>query len=175
MQTIKPETHLYKTYDGQSQAQPVYVILDCDEKTLTADYDSDSNGVPERVWHGRVRRYQIPEALTTDALGRLLDDLAPLARAVLDSYNCDWDDSNYVGTVDSSADEALEDACRDVTVDIDECVWDASFWLQDTDLDITAQTTDGQIDQLARELEIEAAPSELAGTVDYLTTVRDNN
>jgi len=84
--TIKKTNSLYHHYQGQTDPQPCYVQLDCDEGTLSADWDGEIGGaVPIAVWNGTALRWGIP-ALRAEAADDLLERLAPLAQQILNGY-----------------------------------------------------------------------------------------
>jgi hypothetical protein len=182
--TISEVGDLYLQYRGQHGAQPVYVQLDCEAETLSAEVDgSIGPGTPARVWHGRAIRWSIP-ALTESAAEGLLLDLIPLAQRVVDGYECRWDGSNHVGRLTEDAREAAE-AIRDLcdrdwegqTIE----AWDAYEWFgpvgngdcQRKAIGITAETTDEELAAIVTREENEAHPRILNGAAEYLRNLRD--
>lgn len=104
---------LYCRYDRQSEAQGIYVALDCRDGSLTMSYDGEiGNAVPGEVWHGYVRRYHLPCIPTVEAAGDLLETLAPIAQRVVDGYSSDWDGNNIVAVFAEDAEDAEADIVR---------------------------------------------------------------
>ena len=78
---------LYVQYDGQVTVQRTYVEIDLDSGDLSADYSGDvGGGVPERVWEGEVKRFDISPDLTAAEINRLLDEIAPIAQEWIDVW-----------------------------------------------------------------------------------------
>src|ERR1019366_7367420 len=146
-------------YPGQINLQGAYIELDCETGVLSADTDGEiGGGMPFAVWHGRTLRWPCP-ALTADAANALLSEVAPLAEKVLAGYEIDYDGNNSIG-------KFLTDYARDAALDINilcsDCdgdtlsVLDAGDWLLDPPAELTAGTTDDEIEALADKLEEEA-------------------
>lgn len=183
--TIDPVGDLYLRYRGQTSPQPVYVELDCESETLSAEVDTAIGpGTPFRVWHGRAIRWAIP-ALTESAAEGLLLDLIPLAQRVVDGYECRWDGSNHVGRLTEDAREAAEairDLCdRDWSETEVVSAWDAHDWYAPCgsgaylarQIGITAETTDEELAALATKEEDAAEPARIEGVSRFLRDLRD--
>lgn len=157
---------LYCKYPGQGGPQDCFVELDCEKRTLSAEYNPEiGNAIPFRVYHGRTIRWTIP-CLTDDAVNDLLDELAEDAAAVCDGYTCEWDGNNHVGNLDDEAKAASERIHAATGRDWSERdtvnVWDASDWYEPVyrvteELGITAETTDERIREIAEEEEEKAS------------------
>ena len=155
-------------HDPSSQAfraMSPYLELDLeDERTplyLGTVYGID--GAPESVWHGRRRRYWLPnnvnaEELTTDINAGVFDELF---QRILDGSEVVWDGDNYVGRLNEDARKAEEELEEELDGYADESIglYEAGDWLQDSsdeDLGVTAASTDDELAKKARELEEEA-------------------
>lgn len=117
-------------YPRQQAPQDCYVWLDLTTGRLGADYnDQIGNAVPEKVWHGRRRRYAIP-LLQAASANALLTDLAPLAERVLAGSDIRWNGHNHVGVLDAdaqAAEEEIERLCQGWEADL---YWvEAGDWL----------------------------------------------
>ena len=100
---------LYMKYPTQHQPQDCFIELDPEEKTVGAKSNPEiGNGVPEAVWHGRVRRYCIP-LFKSEVVNELMDELKPLFERVIAGYESYWDNSNLRGTLSDDADEAEQE------------------------------------------------------------------
>lgn len=99
-------TELYCRYDGQSEAQDVYIELDLHEGKLFADYTAQiGSGIPGSVYHGFDRRYSIP-VLTAAAANRVMREIAPLANRILADWEEVWDGHNMVAELGEDAQAA---------------------------------------------------------------------
>lgn len=177
---------LYNRYQGQSEPQPCYVSLDLRDGELTASWNGEiGNAVPFTVWHGVVRRYTIPP-LRADAANRLLEEIAPVAQAVLDGATVEWDGSNMVGQLTESASLAEEEIER-LHIERAEArdyeiiqVWDAADWLQEDDyesLGITPEMTDDDLEEIAEDIRANASAEGvelIENLIEYLQEKRDD-
>ena len=176
---------LWCHYTHQTSAQGCYVELDCETGRFTADYNPEIGyGVPEAVWHGCTRRYEIP-CLLADPANKLLAELRPLAQRIVDGYETIWDGNNHVGSLDEDAQTAEAELARCCTELMEQpneadCIveWDAEEWLSGCDVaaeyGITAQTTDKELDAIAKRIENEAdANIMISDLPSYLRSVRE--
>jgi transcriptional regulator with XRE-family HTH domain len=169
---------LYRHYENEFEAQPAYIKLDLRGGTLLADYNSeagDSNAVPQAVRDGFERRYGIP-VLTAEAANRVMREIAPIADRILADWDDDWNGMNMVvrlGEDAQAAEEELEkrlglnlgydvaDADTQGYDDIDIVqAWDidgAVNGQEVADYDITADTTDDRLEEIAAEITRELA------------------
>jgi len=68
--SVAPAGDLLKVYPGQAGPQPCYLSLSVATGRLWAGANPElCNAVPEAVWHGIVRRYEIP---VLQALGQTI-------------------------------------------------------------------------------------------------------
>ncbi|MFE9769496.1 helix-turn-helix domain-containing protein [Streptomyces sp. NPDC005808] len=162
---------LYRHYDGQTEGQPAYIELDLREGTLLADYNGEiGNAVPGTVHHGIERRYSIP-TLTGDAANRVMKELAPLAERILADWEEKWNGNNNVAVLGEdalAAEEEIEDrlGCNLGYGDLDADTqgfedidivqeWNVDGATNGDEADeygITADTTDGRLDEIAAEI-----------------------
>ncbi|MEW2467921.1 hypothetical protein AB0919_23300 [Streptomyces sp. NPDC046994] len=164
-------TELYRRYDGQSEAQGAYIELDLREGTLLADYNAEiGNAVPPSVRHDFDRRYNIP-VLTANAANRVMRELAPLANRILADWEEVWDGSNMVAQLgdDAKAAEAEIEEHLGLSLGYGDygfenqgfsdndlvAEWDidaATNGSEAEEYDITAETTDERLDEIAAEI-----------------------
>lgn len=163
-----------------------YLFLDLDdpgELWVSLRYQSD--GIPERVWNGVVRQYQLPENVDAIALTAAIDDgeLDELLDRIVDGAETYWDGSNWKGRLNEDA-AAAEAELRDRLYS--DCaytipgggLYEADVWFVDNepiDLDITADTTDEALAAFAKEQD-ECALDEGArviGIEDHFRRLRD--
>ncbi|MFF8387858.1 hypothetical protein ACF053_30035 [Streptomyces kanasensis] len=172
-------TELYRRFQGHSEPQPAYLELDLRAGTLHASYNAEvGNARPSSVVHGFDRRYPIP-VLHGEAANRVMEAIAPHAARICADWEQKWDGNNLVARLGADAQDAeaqlmkalglaeespagqgqLEAfAADDVLV-----VWDVDGAVNGSeadDYDITADTTDERLDEIAREITAELAQAE---------------
>ncbi|MGY3341101.1 hypothetical protein ACVW0K_007294 [Streptomyces filamentosus] len=194
--TILPTraAELHLQYKGQSKPQPAYLELDLEAGRLYADTDAVvGSGSPDSVRHGFDRRYRIP-ALTGQAADRLLEEIRPLAQRMLADWEEVWDGNNMVARLGEDALAAEEEieaivARYEDEHDVDPAdliaVWDvdsATNGCEAEEYEITAGTTDEQLDEIAAQIRKELADCDsrsvdtvvVEGLDAYLRNLRDN-
>lgn len=183
----KQPTELYRRYDRQSEPQPCYIELDLRQGTLLADYDAEvGNARPFSVYYGFERRYGIP-ALTAESANRAMEEIRPLAERIL----ADWEErldsqSNmraYLGQDAQGAEEEITKYLDGAFDDTDEVAqWDIDGAVNGSeadDHDITADTTDERLDEIAAEITAglaevsESGVAVVHGLDEYLRGLRD--
>ena len=177
---------LYYRYSGQTRPQDCYVALDLETGRLWAGWDAQlGGGVPEREWNGVVQTWRIP-ALRASAANALLDELADDAQALLSAAVVEYRDGNRRGVLDDDAQDAywrikdrIEHCIDDPTLPVH--VWDAADFFaglgdeqqQREYLQITSETTDAELDDLARSELEDGDVDVIEGLDDYLRRLRD--
>ncbi len=160
-----PTTHLYNRYQGQTQPQRTYLELDPESRALRADWDAEiGNAVPMAVYHRLIRRYYIPcPYLTAEAIGRVMDEVAPLAARVCDGWSSGWDGHNISGGLTEAAGEAeyaiiaiLDRACSDSYPQDQIHIWEACDWLADTRADVIEQIRSQGVEAARARIESDA-------------------
>jgi hypothetical protein len=155
------ETELYSHRRGEIEAQDCYVWIECEERRMGAEAN-ESSGVPEDVWHGHTQRFGLPGPVRGSVVDELLDRIESLAERICDGYTRTYDGNNYVAKFDDDAREALkevESECDSVDRGDCVCAWNAREWLDNASaatLDITATTTDAQLDEMVSEIQSDA-------------------
>ncbi|MGW5003284.1 hypothetical protein ACWEP8_37150 [Streptomyces hydrogenans] len=184
--TILPTgaTELHLQYAGQTKPQPAYLELDLQTGRLYADTDSEVGGAyPFSVHYGFDRRYGIP-ALTGQAADRLMQEIRPLAQRILNDWEEIWDGNNMVARLGKDAAEAEEEIEAIVSrygneYEVDAAdliaVWDldgATNGDEASEYDITPDTTDERLDEIAREIRSDLAGCDSSGrSVDTVVVV----
>lgn len=174
---------LFAHYGGQSGAQPAYLEIDQDDKSIRCDYSGEiGNAVPADVWHGRRIRFSIPHDLTAHEANTLMAEVAPLAEKLIGLYECRWDGSNHAGRyTDPDAAEELKGEIESVCEAAQTCsegVWYAEQWFSDSSTypaSLTAQTTDEQLAAIiaADTADAQASGATVHGLDEFLTELRD--
>ena len=181
---------LYHHYSSQTNPQPCYVELDCENEILLADWNGEiGNAVPFSVWNGHTIRWTIPPLLASTA-NTLLNEIFPIAERVISGYKSVWNGNNNVAYFNEDATEAIEEIEKLCCTDWDEsdCViaWDAIDWAScggtssnssvAKDLKITASSTDEEIDSIVNQLESQAFDEGihvLEQTKEYVLSIRE--
>ncbi len=184
---------LFCHFPGQSNSQDVYLYLDPEDGELSCSYSTAiGSGMPMRVWRGTLLRWQIP-ALTAEAANKLMEQVVPLARRVVDGHVTDWDGSNHVGYLTTEDAEVASEEIQAACDPNNYSNWDpsdmvggcsASDWWPDAehleDLGISASTSDAEIAEIARREEVEAryagdnGYTVLVDAEDFLRRKRDD-
>lgn len=149
--------------------------------TMTLN-DFERSSVPLEVYHGVILRWPLPDSTNGERLTQAINDggLDNLLDRIKAGYTCDWDGSNWVGTLNRDAEDAyLEiESLLERFVDHNLGVWWADEWFEDVpdeELGINAETTDEELEKLAEKWDDEAASygARLRGTYEYLVYRRD--
>ncbi|MFD4392613.1 hypothetical protein [Streptomyces sp. NPDC058495] len=177
-------TELHLQYNGQNEPQPAYLELDLKAGQLYADTDSQiGSGAPASVHHGFDRRYGIP-ALTGAAADRLLAEIGPLAQRMLADWEEVWDGNNMVARLGKDA-VAAEEEIEEIVARYEDkyavdpaeliAVWDldgATNGCEAEEYEITADTTDERLDEIAAQIRADMADCDSTGrTSDTVVVV----
>ena len=175
-----------------AKAMGVYLELDleADPPAVSIEHAMQIDGIPMRVWHGRVRRYVLSPIIdavefATDVNNGAFDQLLDRIAA---GVKIEWDGNNWVGLAMLDA----ENAAYELQERLDEYeeesmrsgevggIWDAGAWwtniaIAAEDTGITDKTTDDELCRIAEEA-TRAARAENVVLYDpesYLRYVRD--
>lgn len=175
-------TELFRQYHGEFKPQPTYIELGLQSETLLADYDSEVGGAsPASVHYGFDRRYPIP-LLTGKAANEVMERIRPLAERILADWEETWDGNNMVARLGEDA-LAAEEEIEDILGDGSEDDWDSAsliaVWGIDgatngseaEEYEITANTTDERLDEIADKIRADLA--ECSGDGDHAVVVVD--
>lgn len=174
-------------FEMESGAAPTYLEVDLTSREISVDYQA-SSGTPGRVWHGFIRRFDIP-LLTATAANRLMEQIAPLAERMCN----DWSEEigrggraeAVLGADGRAAESELIATLPDEnTVDPADTVdvWEASLMFVGNEVDeygITERTSDAELEQIAEKMLDEIRSSSASGVVvapgleEYLRDLRD--
>lgn len=175
---------LYRHYQNEFEPQPCYIELDLRDGMMLATYNAEiGNAVPFEVYYGFQRRYAIP-ILHAEAVNRVMEELTPLAERVLADWEKVWDGENMVARLGEDAEAAEEEIRSKLVFDEGDpdllVVWSAEDAVYGSDSDITAATTDKELDdleaQILREFKDSAEEGQvihLDGVGAYLRQIRD--
>lgn len=184
--TVQKTESLYCKYAGQHAPQGCHLELDGD--AVRANYDEFGNGTPIKVWNGQVKRWSLP-CLRPAVVDTLIQDLLPLLERVAEGLEIYWDGNNHRGRFSDDASEASEEIDSECQAAFDRehehyKVWSASDWYsgigsvaaQCVDLEITAASTDEDLEKLAESEAAALDPSmadEVEGVEEHLIWLRD--
>jgi len=172
----------YVHYQGQHEPQDVRLIL-TQEGTVYVDYDpiigsgttSDLHHDIDLAWSG------IPSETTGAEINEFLRDVTPLMERVHAGHSVEWDGSNQVGRLDDDATKASDEIDRAIA---DNFEWhepkfemyDPADFFEDGLSDLKADTTDDEINAIAKRETLEAWTSAVLFSDDAaeaLTEIRD--
>lgn len=118
----KDRLPVFHQYPGSFEAQPAYILLDCQERKLFADYHhGDRYVIPANVYNGHIIRWEIPAKTNRTWLVRTMKAITEKAEQILDGYSTYNDGNNVRGTLSDNAYRARQDAeeiISDMLVDI---------------------------------------------------------
>lgn len=174
-------------FEMESGAAPTYLDVDLPGREVSVGYHA-GNGTPGRVWHGFIRRYDIP-LLTADAANRLMERIAPLAERMCVDWSEEIGRSGRAEAVlgaDGRAAEAelIATLPGDEDVDPEDVidVWDAANLFVGNEAEeygITKRTSDEELERIATQMLDEVRSSSASGVVvapgltDCLRDLRD--
>lgn len=153
---VETPGELYCHIQGH-QPQPCYIEVDLERGTISATYDPEIGGaIPKSVWAGYVRRFRIPP-LTADVANATMEKIKPLVETMLDHWDEEWDGNDWRAYLlpegfraQETISELVEDPGRwfpeDEVYPLDEGDWFP--YVQD---EVNTDTTDEQLEELARE------------------------
>lgn len=161
------DDELYMRYEGQSGPQEVRLTLNLDTGELSAAYWPEIGPSKSmRAFNRRDIEWSIPP-LKVHALKALFDQVSTDAQTILDDSTVQWDGNNMSGELGNDAE--LSDVRIESTVsggwssaDVYE-VWEAASYLEPCfpdEFDITAKTTDEQLEEKASEI-VNEAPADV--------------
>lgn len=114
----KDKYPLYCHYDWQYQAQRAFLEVDCEEGTMSVDYNPDINdATPVNVWEGRAVRFNLSSRMVYEDIDKLLNEAKPIAEKLIASYE---GDPYSGGSFDEKAYEELMHLCDVASADADE-------------------------------------------------------
>jgi hypothetical protein len=159
-------------YRGDCDRQmPIWLEIDWENKEITAyTRNFRVGGTPANIWHGRADVYHLPNNTDASRLkGWVESDVIPRIKSLEAAYESYWDGSNWRGrwkdddTVETIYDDfhefmsSQEAGNGSVPAILDGGgVWDVWDWLQDLPEGLDANTTDAELDAIAKEILSEA-------------------
>lgn len=161
---VVTEDELYHRYDQRQQPQPAQLNLDLRDGSMWCNYDPlIEGGMTQSAYNGLVLVATIPH-LTADAANELMNELKDLAQTVLNGANTYWNGHDDVGKLTDAAASAAWDEIREICAGtpfersqlVEE--WSPGDWYADESaeaiavrLGITAESTDHEVEMMARE------------------------
>lgn len=150
------------------------------EAWITSRRQSDT-AVPMRVWHGFIREWEIPVTADAKALSEAINagQLDALLTRIIEGSETVWDGNNHVRRYGEDAAQAAEEVekwFQGWEGTLEGGLWDSGDWFGDyPPEEVTADSTDDELDALAKRLEEEAEREGvvLAYTREYLAGLRE--
>lgn len=144
-------------YDGYGGKQaPIYLVLDWVDGTVGIETQF-GDGVSERVFNHQATQIRLPDNVFVGALWDDVEELLPRLEKIRTGYEPYYDGRNYRGSFSDEARAELEYLKDEIENRYEQKVfrvtdrgglWGAEYWIED-DSDITAETTDEEIVDLA--------------------------
>lgn len=151
--------------------------------SVTQEYDDGA--MTADLWHGRTLGWTFPDRPDEKAVRDYLtgERGQGLLENICLEHSIDWNGHNMVGTLTDEGRAALDQLVADLS-GFDPSAWGlagAEDWLGDESFlegggwPITAETTDGRLDEIANEVEAMGRDEwvVLVGVRDYLADLRD--
>lgn len=164
---VKEKTELYCHYDGQYEAQQVFIELDPSEGSVTMRHSElIGGGLSIATANGLIREYAVRGIPTAERANEIMEELLPLFERVCTGFESRWDGSNWVGQLSADAEEAEEEinsflnALQEGHIEegyIEE--HDVDDWLQsidDKELGIAGDSSDEKLREIASATEDDA-------------------
>lgn len=180
---VENEFGLFCQYPGQTEPQECYVEIDLRTGEVHAEVNAWASGVPLDVHNGLVRRFILPYPIRGSAANRLMNELVPLFKKLVNCFTERLNDrNNWVGILTPKGEEIADEIESFIGVNITEADqivgWDACDWFNSVGIDelgINADTSDNELDEIIdREIETaEASGVVIVGIDAYLYDLRD--
>ncbi len=160
---------------NRNQQAPIYLVLDWDNRAVYIE-TMTGQGIPERFWHRRADRIFLPRDIDATRLEAGIKEIEDDIQEIYKGYYTEWNGSNWIGDFSEETFDLLEELRiridRGYVFSITEVggLWHADDWFCDIPDEITADSTDEEIEELARE-EYKGALAEGVGIVGGLDEV----
>jgi len=151
------------------------LLINPDENFVMVTQEYRDNSTPANQYHGVVMAYTINDHPHEDVVRRFLEGYGkPLIQAIIDGHTAGFDGNNMRGYLTNEAQEAKDE------LDIQLAhghfpnhyeAWPVDEWYEYED--ITAQTTDEELKELAKQNPDESHVILLGDALEYLTERRD--
>jgi hypothetical protein len=151
-------------WNRKTQA-PIYLSLDWDCYEIRAFTYCD-NSTPEDVWNGRRTWINLPLNVDASELRSDVEKLMPVIERIAVGYRTEWDGHNNVGVFTEEAQDELNALMWDIeggsdpdkyfTLYYEGGIIEAGNWFVDFPPEISADTTDEEIRELAARYEDDA-------------------
>lgn len=163
-----------------------YLMLDLRDGTVDIELFFSSEGIPDNVWRGVVRRYPIPHSADPEVLVRAINEgeFDEFFAGIFANSTVERKGYELRGTLTDEGfefEEALVSALEKYAdPEGIRTVWIAEEWLRDVcpieEYGITPKTSDAKIKQIADGIEENARldGAIVVGTASYLAYLRDN-
>jgi len=135
----------------------IYLSVDWESEEIGVEIYYRDGSTPGDVWHGLRRLIQLPNTVDASSLKEDVDDLLPRIDSIRAGYESYWNGHNWIGKFSDEAQEELYSLEYDIEQNPetlfrlceDGGLWDADDWFVDPVEELTAETTDEEIKDLA--------------------------
>ena len=190
-----PAAWMVADRDLGHSTERIILRLDPQKREATVTVRShDIDGTLGSVYHGRQHEYPVDEQVDATRFRAWLEERSDLLRRICDGHTVEWDGSNRVGQLTDDAQKAsdklqnlLHPAGRPHGFETDlpthhVSIMQAGMYLAPAraevinEFEISADTSDERLEEIAPEVEEEArydAEAKLVGTLSELEAMRD--
>jgi len=172
-------------YNNGQQA-PIYLVIDWEAGTVDAEVHY-GDGVPESIWNGRATRIKLPNSIDASLLHDDVEDLMNKINEIATGYETVWNGSNWIGSFTGDARADLDELERKIEQDGHSLfsgmesggLWDVVDWIQDNPDEITSETTDDELRDIADSYIDDARSSGVVisggrdAVTEHFTEIRD--
>ena len=153
-----PEIDPYHSDTGKVAA--ISFWLDPQKRWCRIDSDYDTGGMAMSVYLNRQYNIRLNQSPDQDKAREYLESESGQRwlRDICDGHSVEWDGHNMVGYLTQEAETALDILIEDLNglPESEWELWDVDDWLNQSDIEITADTTDEEIAALAKQIEADA-------------------
>lgn len=175
------QAELFLRYRSEFFAQPVHLYVDLETGEISTEtWGEIGGGTTFNVVHGVTPRWRWNGTPTVAQANEAMEAIAPLAQKMIDGVEVEFKDGNWVGTLITDEARDAEEKIGEVLGDMEGLVTevDADWFFQDTtDLDLSAETTDEEIEEIVANADYHGDDGELyvvLGAEAYLQGLRDD-
>lgn len=148
----KPESDPYH-FDTGGISHTVF-WLDPESRECGVDQEYRTNSTSIQRWNGRELYWFVPDFPSETDMRKWIEGNMPLLEEICDGYECVWNGQNHVGELSDAARQNQEDIERELDSGYLGNYWEVysvDDWLDPVLSEITAETTDEQLVDLAEQ------------------------
>lgn len=167
----KPEYDPYVNIAGHTSYTEFW--LDARDGECGVSQKYRDNSTPIEVYHGHIRVHTIDGHPHEDDIRHDLEACADLVQRVLAGYESVWDGHNHVAHYTEDAEAAWESLCHILDCNLSYYeYWEVNDWIDEPmRSEVTADTTDAEVKELAEAWSMTDAHIVLSGDVDDIVSI----